>query len=96
MRSITNRMLVSLVGVALAAPFFAIAVIVGARVVALSQNAQDDLLLVGLAFGGAVMSMINGFGRRTGQAEQASRSSSRVQVQEDADSHGPSVINLGY
>jgi hypothetical protein len=53
MRSVTNRMLVSLVGVALAAPFFAIAVIVGARVVALAQNAQDELLLVGLAFGGA-------------------------------------------
>ena len=94
MRSVTNRMLVSLVGVALAAPFFAIAVIVGARVVALAQNTQDDLLLVGLAFGGAVMSMINGFGRRTSRAEQASRS--RVQVQEDAESHGPSVINLGY
>jgi hypothetical protein len=69
-------------------------VIVGARVLALAQNAQDDLLLVGLATGGAVMSMINGFGRRAGQAEQASRS--RVHVQEDAEAHGPSVINLGY
>jgi hypothetical protein len=87
-------MLVSLVGVALAAPFFAIAVIVGARVVALAQNAQDDLLLVGLAAGGALMSMINGFGRRTGQAERASRS--RVPVQEDAESHVPGAINLGY
>ena len=88
-------MLVSLVGVALAAPFFAIAVIVGARAVSLAESAQDDLLLIGLAAGGAVVSMINGFGRRTGQTEQAAKS--RVQLKEDASSsHAPSVINLGY
>jgi hypothetical protein len=87
-------MLVSLVGVALAAPFFAIAVIVGARAVALSQSAQDDLLLVGLAFGGALMSMINGFGRRTGKAGR--RSSVRAGAKEDAGAHGASVIHLGY
>ena len=91
MRSVTNKMLVSLVGVALAAPFFVIAVIVGARVVSLAQSAQDDLLLIGLATGGAVMSMINGFGRRTGQAATC-----RIQKKEDAASHAPSVINLGY
>ena len=94
MRSITNKMLVSLVGVALAAPFFVIALIVGARVVSLAQSAQDDLLLIGLAAGGAVMSMINGFGRRTGQAEQTAKR--HVQLKEGAASHGPSVINLGY
>jgi hypothetical protein len=88
-------MLVSLVGVALAAPFFAIAVIVGARAVSLAESAQDDLLLIGLAAGGAVVSMINGFGRRTGRTEQAAKS--RVQLKEDApSSHTPSVINLGY
>lgn len=94
MKAVTNKMLVSLVGVALAAPFFAIAVIVGARVVALAQNAQDDLLLLGLAVGGAVVSVINGFGRRTGRAEEAAQG--RVQTEEDARSQGPSVINLGY
>jgi hypothetical protein len=97
MRSVTNKMLVSLVGVALAAPFFAIALIVGARVVALAQNAQDDLLLIGLAFGGAVVSMINGFGRRTGQADQPQAGNGRIQGEKDASSsHGPSAINLGY
>jgi hypothetical protein len=85
MRSMTNKMLVSLVGVALATPFFVIAVIVGARVVSLAESAQDDLLLIGLAAGGAVVSMINGFGRRTGQVEQADKSRAR---KEDAASHG--------
>ena len=94
MRSMTNKMLVSLVGVALATPFFVIAVIVGARVVSLAESAQDDLLLIGLAAGGAVVSMINGFGRRTGQVEQADKS--RAQVKKDAGCQGSSVINLGY
>lgn len=94
MRSVTTKMLVSLVGVALAAPFFAIAVIVGARVVALAGNAQDDLLLVGLAFGGAAVSMINGFGRRGGEAERIALR--RADAKEGADSHSASVVNLGY
>jgi hypothetical protein len=92
MRSVTIKMLVSLVGVALAAPFFAVAVIVGARIVALAETTQDDLLLVGLAFGGAALSMINGFGRRMGEAE----SNASADEREDADSHGASVVNLGY
>lgn len=94
MKSITTKMLVSLVGVALAAPFFAVAVIVGARVLALAENAQDDLLLVGLAFGGAALSVINGFGRRTGEASRTEPG--RREAKEDADAHGASVINLGY
>lgn len=95
MRSITTKMLVSLVGVALAAPFFAVAVIVGARVLALAENAQDDLLLVGLAFGGAALSVINGFGRRTGETPERI-ALNRTEAKEDTDSHGASVINLGY
>lgn len=94
MKSITTKMLVSLVGVALAAPFFAVAVIVGARVLALAENAQDDLLLVGLAFGGAALSVINGFGRRMGDAEHTELN--RHEAKEGADSHGASLINLGY
>ena len=94
MRSVTNKMLVSLVGVALAAPFFAIAVIVGAHVVALAETAQDDLLLVGLAFGGAGLSMINGFASCRGKAERIALR--RAEGEEDADSHGASVVNLGY
>jgi uncharacterized YccA/Bax inhibitor family protein len=95
MRSVTTKMLVSLVGVALAATFFVIAVIVGARAATLADNTQDDLLLVGLAFGGAAVSMINGFGRRSRSAELTA-SSSRADAREDADSHGASVANLGY
>ena len=94
MRSVTNKMLISLVGVALAAPFFVIAVIVGARAVALAHNAQDDLLLVALAFGGAAMSMINGFGRRGAKHDGAARR--HAETNDNANARGSSIINLGY
>ncbi len=52
MKAITNRMLLSLAGIALVAPFFAVALIISARAVALSQGTQDDLLMIALALGG--------------------------------------------
>lgn len=64
MKAVTAKMLVSLIGVALAAPFFVVALIVGARAVSLSHGASDDLLMVALAFGGAAASIVNGMGRR--------------------------------
>ena len=65
MKAVTAKLLVSLVGVLLVAPFFAVALIIGARAVALSHGAQDDLLMVALALGGAAASIVNGMGRRT-------------------------------
>ncbi|HYJ46408.1 MAG TPA: hypothetical protein VEV81_07315 [Pyrinomonadaceae bacterium] len=64
MKAVTAKMLLSLVGILLVAPFFAVALALGARAVSLSHGAQDDLLLVALALGGAVASIINGMGRR--------------------------------
>ncbi|HWT03863.1 MAG TPA: hypothetical protein VN256_26685 [Pyrinomonadaceae bacterium] len=64
MKAVTTKMLVSLVGVLLAAPFFVVALVVGARAVALSQGSHDDLLLAALALCGAAISIANGMGRR--------------------------------
>ena len=63
MKAVNAKWLVSLVGILLVAPFFAIALIIGARVVSLSHGTQDDLLLAALALGGAAASIINGMGR---------------------------------
>ena len=95
MKAITGKMLISLIGVAVAAPFFLIALVAGARAVELAQNAQDDALLVMLAFVGAVISMINGFGRRTSKSV---RKSVRVETRatEEARSEGASAVNLSY
>jgi len=94
MKSVTGKMVVSLVGVAVAAPFFVIALIAGARAVELAHNAQEDALLVVLAFSGAVISMINGFGRRP--SKSARRESKRANTGEGAVSRGASTAKLSY
>ena len=95
MKTITGRMLISLVGVAVAAPFFLIALVAGARAVELAQNAQDEALLVVLALSGAVISVINGFGRRTRKAESKGvRAEARVR--EEIPSGEASTVNLSF
>jgi hypothetical protein len=93
MKAVNTKMLVSLVGVLLAAPFFFVALVVGARAVSLSQGSQDNLLLVALVMGGAAIGVVNGMGRRaqgeTGKCAQAEAAGK-------AASHGASVIHLGY
>ena len=94
MKAVTTKMIVSLTGILLVAPFFIVAVLFGARAVALSQSTQDDLLLVALALGGAVASIANGMGQRTKGEKHAA--SQHVGVTDSARAHGASVIHLGY
>lgn len=94
MKAITTRMLLSLVGVFLVAPFFVIALIVGARAVALSQSTQDDLLMMALAFGGAAASIVNGLGRRNLRAKRDRQLPAEARNQ--AEAVEASVIGLGY
>jgi hypothetical protein len=93
MKAVTKRMLLSLVGVVLVAPFFAVALIVGARAVALSQGTQDDLLMMALAFGGAVASIVNGLGRRTARSQRSRQMPVEAKNVKAVDA---SVIGLGY
>lgn len=62
----STKEVVSIVGIAIAAPLFALALLVGARAAAL---VEADFLLFALALCGAVVSGINGFGRRTIKAQ---------------------------
>jgi hypothetical protein len=94
MKIINTKMIVSFAGLLLVAPFFAVALIVGARAVSLSQGTQDDLLLVALAVGGALASIVNGMGRRTVREKHAGRK--RVKATRNAGTRGTSMIHLGY
>ncbi len=95
MKPITSKMVISLVSVAVAAPFILIALVAGARAVELAQNAQDDAMLVVLAFFGAVISMINGFGRRTSNKSSA-RAKDEARAREDAGGRAASAASPGY
>jgi hypothetical protein len=94
MKAVTTKMIVSLTGILLVAPFFIVALIVGARAVSLSRGAQDDLLLVALALGGAAASIFNGMGRRT--AREKDVASNHLDVTSNARRRGSSMIHLGY
>lgn len=94
MKTVTTKMIVSFAGLLLVAPFFAVALIVGARAVSLSQGTQDDLLLVALAIGGAVASIVNGMGRRS--TREKSAGSQRVEATNNAGTRGTSMMHLGY
>jgi hypothetical protein len=65
-------MLVSLIGVALAIPFFALALVVGAHAVSLAHSSSDSLLLLLIGCCAATISVVNGIGRRTSIAEKSS------------------------
>lgn len=93
MKIANTKMPVSLIGILLVAPFFVIALIVGARAVSLSHGAQDDLLFVALALGGAAASIINGMGRR---AEREQPEASNVEARETVRTRRASMIHLGY
>lgn len=94
MKAVTTKMLVSLVGVLLAAPFFVVALVVGARAVALSQGSRDDLLLMALALCGAAISIANGMGRRAAKERNVARG--RAEAGGGTAPRGASVIHLGY
>ena len=62
MKELKTKELISLAGIAVTAPILALAIIVSARHAAV---ADYDALLVILSLCGAVVSGLNGFGRRT-------------------------------
>jgi hypothetical protein len=72
MKAITTKELVSLVVIAVTAPVLALGVVLAASVMVAAGN---GLLLLTLTLCGAVVSGINGFGRRTVRAESQARSS---------------------
>lgn len=74
MKAVTTKQLWSISGVVVAASFLSVVLTVCAHIAVLAQGAQNDLFLVTLAFGGAVASAVNGFGRRTARETRTSQS----------------------
>jgi hypothetical protein len=71
MKAITAKELVSLALILITAPVFALGVVFSIRAV----SGGNEFLLLMLILSGAVVSGINGFGRRTVRSESQSRSS---------------------
>ena len=73
-KAITTKEFVSLAIIAITAPLFALALISGIRVMYATGN---EVFLLALTLCGAVVSGVNGFGRRTVDVERPSRASRR-------------------
>ena len=74
MKSINRKVLLTLFGIALAAPFLVVAAIVGLHSAALA-NARADWTVVGLALASVVVSVANGQGSFTVRTERVERGS---------------------
>ena len=74
MKAITTKELASLVIIAITAPLFALALVGGIRVM---YSTGNEFFLLALTLCGAVVSGINGFGRRTAGTQTQSRRSRR-------------------
>jgi hypothetical protein len=68
MKLISTKILVSAIGIGIAIPFFAIALVIGAHAIRLAQNSVDTTLLFCVTCCAAAISVINGLGRKTGIA----------------------------
>jgi hypothetical protein len=94
MKPVTSKLLISLASVVIAVSFFALALLAGAHAVSLAHEPQEELLLLALAIGGATISMINGFGRRTAKTKKEMRRP--VEPKDKLARTRSSLIHLGY
>lgn len=72
MKALTIKELISLAGILVAAPLFALGLLVSSRAAGVADH---DFLLLALALCGAIVSGINGFGRRTARTRSHSERS---------------------
>ena len=87
MKAITTKEYVSLVVIVIIAPLFALALVAGVRATVAAGN---ELLLLALTLCGAVVSGINGFGRRTARVTSNRAEAAEGHIQTWPLAHGSS------
>jgi hypothetical protein len=94
MRNTNRKMLLSLLGIAVATPFLVIALVLGARATALADSTHGDLLVVVLALASFVASI--GEGRLVLRREVAPARRGPVESDGEPNLRGVSTLNHGY
>lgn len=94
MKSVNRKVLMTLIGVAIATPFLVIASLVGIHVSALAENVRADVLFVVLAVASAGLRILDGHRANTGRTEQAERG--YVKTNDSTDLRRVSTISPGY
>ena len=94
MKSVNRKMLLSLLGVAVATPFLVIALILGARATAIAHSLQGDLLVVVLALASLVASI--GEGRLVLKREVVPARRDDTASADEPELGGVTTLNPGY
>ena len=94
MKTVNRKMLLSLLGIAVATPFLVIALIIGVRATALADGLRGDLLVVVLALASLVASI--GEGRLVLKREAVPARRGSVESEGDSDLRGVSTLHHGY
>lgn len=91
MKSVNRKVLMILLGVALAAPFLTIASVVGVYAAALADNVRVDVFCVGLALASVAMRIADGH-----LALRTERTKQGVEPNGNTDLRKSSIISPGY
>jgi hypothetical protein len=94
MKSVNRKVLMTLIGVAIATPFLVIASLVGVHVAALADNVRTDVFFVVLALASVAIRILDGHLAATGRTEQAERG--YVKTNDNTDLRRVSTISPGY
>lgn len=94
MKTANRKMLLSLLGIAVATPFLVIALVLGARATALADSLQGDLLVVVLALASLVAGI--GEGRLVLKREVVLARHGNADGEGDSDLRGASQFHPGY
>jgi hypothetical protein len=91
MKSVNRKVLMTLFGVALAAPFLVIASVVGVHAAALADNVRVDVFCVGLALASVAVRIVDGH-----LALRTERTRQGVEPNGNTDLRKSSIISPGY
>ena len=94
MKSVNRKVLMALLGVAIATPFLVIAIAVGFQVASLVHNARADVFCICLALVSVAARIVDGHLALTGRTERADRG--YVKPKDNTDLRGVSTISPGY
>ena len=94
MKSVNRKVLMTLIGVAIATPFLGAASLVGVHVAALADSVRADVFFLVLAMASVAVRILDGHFAATGRTEHAERG--YVKTNDNTDLQRVSTISPGY
>ena len=94
MKSVNRKVLMTLIGVAIATPFLVVASLVGVHVAALAEGVRADVFFIVLAMASVAVRILDGHFAASGRTSEAERG--YVKTNDNTDLRRVSTISPGY